>query len=276
MHPSITTTEVLCPRMVPTIESKNVSHFYNQIAEFYDEMIDFHSRIEREKEILRNLVETFHIKTALDVGAGSGVHSIALAQLGVNVEAVDPSQQMVQRLRENAQQMGVDLSTHVGEISGIAFREKYDAVFCVGNTLPHFRNKKELYRSLKVMHAVLAAEGVLILQFLNYSRFLCTKKRILSVKEGTNALYIRFNDYSKNSVHFNVLTIRKKKSPPEYSLFSVPLSPWKISDVVPVLRTIGFRKIRTYSSLKFDTYLPRQSRDAVLIATCGSLRNFDA
>ena len=58
-------------------------------------------------------------KTALDVGCGSGILSIALAKLGISVDSCDTDEQAVQATKENADKNGVKLNQiWTGSING--------------------------------------------------------------------------------------------------------------------------------------------------------------
>ncbi len=51
---------------------------------------------------------------ALDVGSGTGRNALGLAELGFDVTAVDPLPQMLETLREHAEQLGHPIKTCVG------------------------------------------------------------------------------------------------------------------------------------------------------------------
>lgn len=66
-------------------------------------------------------------KTALDVGCGSGILSIAMAKLGCVVDACDTDELAIDATRSNAALNGVNLNkTWVGSISNL--NQKYDIV----------------------------------------------------------------------------------------------------------------------------------------------------
>ena len=66
-------------------------------------------------------------QSGLDVGCGSGILSVALAKLGVNVASCDTDEQAVSATKENALKNGVNLENiWVGSVSGSD--KKYDIV----------------------------------------------------------------------------------------------------------------------------------------------------
>jgi ubiquinone/menaquinone biosynthesis C-methylase UbiE len=58
--------------------------FYDNIAEIYDDMTSFESRLEKERAIMHNWVEHYHIESAVDVACGTGLYEVILSQLGVH------------------------------------------------------------------------------------------------------------------------------------------------------------------------------------------------
>ncbi|MGI5818017.1 MAG: class I SAM-dependent methyltransferase [Armatimonadota bacterium] len=70
----------------------------------------------RPDPALMELVERFALSgTALDVGAGDGRHSTYLARHGFRVEAVDISEQAVEKLRELARRGRLRIEARVGD-----------------------------------------------------------------------------------------------------------------------------------------------------------------
>jgi len=58
--------------------------FYDQLASDYDAMISFDKAVENKKANLKNII-TSEMKSAADIGCGSGVDSNALASLGLKL-----------------------------------------------------------------------------------------------------------------------------------------------------------------------------------------------
>jgi 2-polyprenyl-3-methyl-5-hydroxy-6-metoxy-1,4-benzoquinol methylase len=186
--------------------------FYDVLAQKYDAMIGFNKRFDHEYESMHALLSRYNIRTALDAGAGTGFYSLLMAQSGVQVSALDVSSEMIRHLKANAKKKKLSLNARVGQFSDIRkiFTREYDAVFCLGNSLPHLRTKRELYWSIKNFIHVLKPGGVLILQLLNYDRILKNRERILSVKESDKQIVVRFYDYGKSNILFNVLSLERK------------------------------------------------------------------
>ncbi len=207
--------------------------------------------------------------TALDAGAGTGFYSLLMAQSGVQVSALDVSSEMIRHLKANAKKKKLSLNARVGRFSDIRkiFTRKYDAVFCLGNSLPHLRTKRELYRSIKNFIHVLKPGGVLILQLLNYDHILKNRERILSVKENDKQIVVRFYDYGKTNILFNVLSLERKGTVWLPALQSIWLHPWRLAELKKLLTETGCCKIQVYNSLLLDRFQPSLLKDLILICS---------
>jgi glycine/sarcosine N-methyltransferase len=213
------------------------------------------------------LVDTYGIRTAVDAGAGTGFHSLLLSELGVKVTAVDLSSAMLAALRKNAQSQGVAVETVEASFEDIPRRlgRKFDAVFCMGNSLPHILTDGELAATLKAFRALLEPEGILFLQLLNYKRILAARDRIQNVREEGEKIFVRFYDYEGKLLRFNILSMTRTPSGFETHLESVPLRPWTGDDLRPLLEGAGFLSAKFFGGVDMGPY-EAGSKDLVILA----------
>ena len=242
--------------------------FYNELAANYDEMTGFDQRFPHERPFFRMLIERYHVTSALDAGCGTGFHSILLAQLGVQVTATDISEEMLNQTRKHAKEYGVHMRTVNSTFPGVrkTVKNKFDSVFCLGNTCAHLLTKKELLLSLKSFYKVLIPGGILFLQILNYNRILEQHERIQSIKEANGKTFVRFYDYEYHLLRFNILTIEKDNERILHSLNSVTLRPWTVFDIAGLVRNAGFADVKIFGSIAMEKYYAKTSKDIVLLA----------
>jgi ubiquinone/menaquinone biosynthesis C-methylase UbiE len=256
--------------MVQTTEQHtDLGRFYDELADDYDAMTGFERRFPMERPFFKLFVEQNDIHTAVDAGAGTGFHSILLAQLGVKVEAVDLSPSMLERLTAHAKSYGLQIRATQGGFEEIPriITSPVDALFCLGNGLPHLRTEEELDAALRGFHAVLRPGGVAFLHLLNYHRILATQQRIQSVKEDEGGLYVRFYDFEEGAVRFNILRLGREGGSWKHTLRSLLLHPWQRGELTTALERNGFRDIRVYGGVAMDEFVQEASRDLVLFAT---------
>jgi glycine/sarcosine N-methyltransferase len=248
--------------------NQSPEQFYDSLADEYGELTGFAQRFDKERSTFQMLVQKYDMKIVLDAGCGTGFHSILLAQLGLHVTATDISVQMLRQAKQNAEYMNVRIDTVQSPFQGMkdSVHSKFDAVFCLGNTLPHILTEEELLQLFKSFRELLNSDGRVFLQVLNYDRILNFRERILSIKEVNDKIFVRFYDYEGESIVFNILTIQKTGGQMNHSLNSVRLFPWRSSDIVRILKNTGFKNVQLFGSMSLDVFDERVSKDIVIIA----------
>jgi SAM-dependent methyltransferase len=107
----------------------------------------------------------------LDCATGIGQLPVGLQLNGFAVTASDASPAMVDRTRRLARERGAELQTAVcnwDQLPDQGWTEQFDAVLCVGNSLPHARGKAARRVALRAMTAVLRPGGLLVLTSSNW------------------------------------------------------------------------------------------------------------
>jgi SAM-dependent methyltransferase len=109
----------------------------------------------------------------LDCSCGIGLLAVGLAEAGFRVTACDASPDMVERTRALARDHGVEISTQVcrwDELPERGWDGRFEAVFCVGNSLAHAVGRDGRRASLEGMASVLRAGGALTLTSRNWEQ----------------------------------------------------------------------------------------------------------
>jgi SAM-dependent methyltransferase len=104
----------------------------------------------------------------LDCAAGTGTLAVGLALRGFDVVATDASEAMIGRTRSLAAEHGVELPAHVCTWEELRSEEPFDAVFCVGNSLPHAEGQAGRRRALAAMAKVLRPGGLFVVTSRNW------------------------------------------------------------------------------------------------------------
>lgn len=240
----------------------NNADFYNSISTFYNDMINFDSSVNTKKKLFPNFIKE-NYKTAIDLGCGSGADSIALASLGLQVTAYDNSTKMLEVARNNSTRYDCKIKISHSDIFKVAHPVKScDLIISMGNTLANIPlniiNKifKNVYRSLRV-------GGSFLFQILNYDRILFGEERIVGTTENENSIYVRFYDFEKNKLGFNILSIPKNELK-NTQLFTTIIYPHSKEAIVKSLDAAGFSEIRVYGSLLKEKYTKRDSKDLIV------------
>lgn len=218
--------------------------FYHELAHDYDAMTNFEQRLTKEKGWLEPFILKHRVQSALDLACGTGIHSIVLSQLGVEVVGTDISPTMLAKARANAGRLGAKgqfLQMGFEDLSRLSRR--FDLLLCLGNSLPHVQDEITLRVALENFLKCLNDDGSLVIQSLNFDRVLKQKERIISVKESAGKTHIRFYDFLDNSLRFNILTLTRKADKLLPKLISTDLIPLTHEFLSSALSQAGFSKV---------------------------------
>ncbi len=247
---------------------QNSAAFYDDIASDYDVMTGFQKRFVQEKPFFNLLVQKYGITTALDAGAGTGFHSLLLAQLGVKVTSVDSSAEMLKRVKAHSREMNLELKTVRSDFQNL--REEvpgtYDAVISMGNSLAHILSREELRTVFQNFMLKLNAGGILFLQLLNYSKILARREIIQSAKEANGITFVRYYEFCDPLLKFNILRLETKNGVIEHTLHTTLLRPIVKDEILSLLADVGFTKTKVSGGISMEEYQPMKSKDLVVLA----------
>lgn len=158
-----------------------------------------------EKEI--NFNKTLKI---LDIGCGTGRHSIELTKRGYNITGVDLSESQIIRAREKAAAENLKIDFLIQDARKLPFREEYDlAIMLCEGGFPLMETDEMNYQILQSASASLRKNGKIIFTTLNglFPLFHSVKDFLESESKEGNATYdknsfdlMTFRDYNKTTV----------------------------------------------------------------------------
>src|SRR3990170_8439537 len=123
--------------------------FHDWLSRRYDIIIDQKARLSREIPDLVRMFRKLNVKSVLDVGSGTGVHSIALAQEGFEVLGIDRSSRMVYVAQEKIESLANETQQRVKFISkdykslDTLLGKKFDAAIFMGSALSQLENPQQ-------------------------------------------------------------------------------------------------------------------------------------
>lgn len=245
---------------------KTNNNFYNSASIYYDKMIDFNSALEKRKILLSNFIDD-NIKTVADAGCGTGVDSISLSQLGLDVTSFDPSLEMINIAKENCKRANakIDFNNFSALKIPKTFYNKFDLVVSLGNTIANI-DPRQLEKSFSKFYKMLKSDGKVLIQILNYRKILKDKERIVNITKKDSEYFIRFYDFGKKDLTFNILRFSADKSL-EKELISTKIFPYNSKEIKQLLNKNGFKKIEMFGGLDKKSFDSKTSNDLVLFAT---------
>lgn len=244
---------------------KSNNTFYNSASAYYDKMIDFDSALQKRKILLSNFIDE-KIKSVADVGCGTGVDSISLSQLGLNVTAFDPSSEMINTARTNSEKNNCKIDFHTFGANEIpkTYYNKFDLVVSLGNTLANIPFTK-IEKSVAKLFKLLKNEGRVLIQILNYEKILSEKERIVNITKNDDEYFIRFYDFEKKDLSFNILKFNAEQTSRK-ELIATKMFPYTSKELKKYFKETGFKKIELFGSLDKRSFDAKTSNDLVIVA----------
>ncbi|MBJ7429406.1 MAG: methyltransferase domain-containing protein, partial [Bacteroidia bacterium] len=185
-------------------------HYDNHLGNFYSWMTgDFDMKTTEFKSFLTdNFITPTTNKIAIDLGAGHGIQSIPLAEIGFQVFAIDFNQNLLNELKVNAKDLAVTvINDDIKNVEKFAY--KSELMICCGDTLSHLENKIEVKTFITNMVKSLDKNGKLILSFRDYSNILTGIDRFIPVKSDGTKILTCILDYEDEFVYVTDLLHEK-------------------------------------------------------------------
>ncbi len=252
--------------------------FYDGLGDAYDLMVSWEDRLARERAFFQRLFVEAAVGRLLDAACGTGMHAIAFSRLGARCAGVDLSPVMVERARQNARAAEVDARFEVAGFGGISsvLSGPFDAVTCLGNSLPHLGDDASLDACLTDFAALLRPGGLLVIQNRNYDRLLRERQRFMPVSsraEGDGeTLFLRITEYppvgaaSGESIEFTLVTLRKRDGAWSQTVQSTPLRALGRATLERALSRAGFSSFQVYGSYAGAGFDAPGAADLIMVA----------
>ncbi|HTV96279.1 MAG TPA: class I SAM-dependent methyltransferase [Steroidobacteraceae bacterium] len=137
---------------------------------------------------------------AVDLGAGFGMHSIALARRGCPVLAIDTSSYLLEQLKGHAQALPIT----VVEDDLLGFQRHLDrgadVILCMGDTLTHLADRAAVLTLFTRAAESLRPGGAFITTLRDYSSALTGSARFIPVRSGADRILTCFLEYAADHV----------------------------------------------------------------------------
>lgn len=232
--------------------------FHDWLSRHYDLIIDWKARLAKEIPDLIGLFKKENVARVLDIGCGTGMHSIALAEEGFHVVGLDRSSRMIYEATEKVKALGPTLRERLQfinhEYSDLdrVIGGKFDAAIFMGTGLAHDPHPAKL---LEAISKILNKKAVIICQITNFDKVINVNKRLFDFNLRSSRFayerehaFLRFYDpkvggfYTLNVSVFD----RGVKKWAFKGMHSVSILPLDRKKMTSLLKRIGFSKITFY------------------------------
>lgn len=264
---------------------------YDDFSADYDRFVNWNGRLAAEMPFIARELEAAAAHRVLDAACGTGRHAIALAKRGYEVVGTDVSEGMIEQARANAVDAGcTDVRFDVAGFGQLAQalrvaadagpREQYDksrfdAVLCLGNSLPHVLTPSDLAMTLDDFADCLRPRGLLLIQNRNFDAVLAKRDRWMGPqghREGhTDWLFLRFYDFNHDGLlTFNVVRLRREGGDDwSQEVSATRLWPLTEEELTPALRAAGFEDVTQYGDMTGASFCSDISPNLVVAAGAG-------
>lgn len=245
---------------------------YDALSGDYDRFIHWPQRLARELPVLERLFAEHGVCRVLDAACGTGRHVLALRERGYLADGADLSAEMIARARAHAKNVVPQATFWVAGFGELAtcVAGPYDALLCLGNSLPHLLEADAVQRALNDFAAVLRPGGLLIIQNRNYDLIWHTRERFMPLLQHRDDegewLFFRFMDFHETNLAFHVVTLARDEEGWAYRVASTKLRPMFQAELAAWLEAAGFGQVRWWGGYDGSPYDPERSGDLLALA----------
>jgi glycine/sarcosine N-methyltransferase len=255
---------------------------YDAFSSDYDRFVNWQSRLAYEMPFIEKLLAGSPSDPALrsqmrvlDAACGTGMHAVELARRGFSAAGADLSVPMIDRARANAAAAGVDVSfvaAGFGELAQALGLSRFNALLCLGNSLPHLLTPRKLSAALADFAACLQPGGLLLLQNRNFDAVMASRQRWMepqAFREGeAEWVFVRFYDYEADGlINFNILTLKRQGTGAwTQQAATTRLRPLLEAELITTLEKTGFTQITCYGGMDGTPFDAKNSGNLVVTA----------
>jgi SAM-dependent methyltransferase len=185
----------------------------------------------------------------IDIGCGTGRHSIELAKRGYNLTGIDLSESLLERAKEKAKEENLQIDFRKQDARNLQFRDEFGlAIMLCEGAFPLMETDEMNYEILKNAANSLRNDGKLIFTTLNglFPLFHSVKDFLASSTKEGNATYGNNTFDLMTFREHNITTVEddlgNKKELMCNERYYVP------SEITWLLKSLGFDKIDIYSA----------------------------
>lgn len=183
---------------MPTVSE----HYENLLAHHYSWMFNqsFEAKVAEQRLILEDVLPPVEVavrQLGIDLGAGPGFQSVALAELGFSrVVAVDTSDLLLKELEANREVHAIEtLRADICQLDQFAVPGQANVVLCMGDTLTHLPSKEAVERLFRNAYDALKPGGSLVLTFRDLTTDLHGLDRFLPIRSEADKIMTCFLEF---------------------------------------------------------------------------------
>jgi SAM-dependent methyltransferase len=248
---------------------------YDSLSSDYDRFVDWQSRLAIELPFILEELHEINATRVLDAATGTGMHAVALAQLGFQASGADISRGMIERARVNADAAGVQTRFEIAGFGALVHtygRASFDAVLCLGNSLPHLLSRTDLDMALVDFAACLRPSGILLIQNRNFDAVIANHDRWMEPQSHSEGeaewVFQRFYDFEPDGLlTFNMVTLKRNTQGKwTQKVITSRMRPIMKVELISSLSEAGFVGLTPFGNMAGAAFDPEKSPNLVILA----------
>lgn len=187
-------------------------HYHNHLAYFYSWMVgDFEDKLQEQKKYFNDRkIRPCSSNLAFDLGSGHGLQSVALAEIGFHVKAIDFNRQLLDELQIHQSSLNIERIHEeiLHFLKGTS--QKAELIVCMGDTLTHLESFKEVRELVAQVSKHLDRNGKIIFSFRDFTPALKDEERFIFVKGDDSRILTCFLEYFSDYVMVHDILYEKQ------------------------------------------------------------------
>ncbi len=247
----------------------DVAAFYDALADDYPSLFaDWDASVRRQGEVIDGLIQAVipgRPASILDATCGIGTQAIGLALRGHHVSATDLSARAVERARQEATRLGVEVEFGVSDVRALPgrFAVAFGAAITFDNALPHLVEPGDLRAGLQSLHGVLRPGGLLLASIRDYDAILADRPEgepaRMTGQPGRRRLVAQAWEWDDREPVYRLHQFVLREEPAEEWTtrhLETRYRALRRSELEAVAREVGFRSIRWLEPSETGYYQP--------------------
>jgi glycine/sarcosine N-methyltransferase len=239
---------------------------FERIARDYDRM--FARDFEADRSLLLCLFEGRGVTTVLDCACGTGVHLELLAREGFSVTGSDNSDAMLGVARENLTREGIGVELHRSAWHELPEKlpGRYDAVLCLGNSLPLALTDDAVRDSLRGMYSMLNAGGLLVVSIRNFNQELEHEDRVVAVEPEPDHFLVSVFEGEADTVRHRFFFITAATDRPSMACYSFEMNNLTLRKLYKIAKRAGIKDASVYGDKDLSEFSEHESERIIFVA----------
>jgi len=231
---------------------------YSEFSEFYDLFNDEFGKYRDQsiEDFFRSLFESCEVQRVLDCACGTGQHLPLFSALGCEVVGSDISDAMLVQARKNLVSCGINANLVKADFRELDrhFSDQFDAVVCLGMSLPHLLETSEVVKMLENTRKVLRPEGLLVITQGISDKFIKDKPVLIPVVTRRDFSRIYGMEYRAQSLKIHVLDLIRTDEGQKTMEYCFEYQILLQDDYLRLLEAAGYRDIKFFEDYKKTPY----------------------